>query len=136
MLRKGQQSIRRKRILDVIQYKLDLYTDYLLTTVSQASSTGLSKLVDGAISHDEINRLLSKHEYSSKDLWKWVKGLVRKHESEAGCLIFDDSLIHKPHTEESALICWHYDHSTGKNVKGINLLTAFYTVVPLINRLH
>ena len=22
--------------------------------------------------------------------------------------------------------CWHFDHSTGKSVKGINLLTAFY----------
>jgi len=109
-----------------MQDKLDLYTDYLLTTVSQASATGLSKLLDGAISHDEISRLLSKNAYSPKDLWKSVKGLVRKHESEEGCLIFDDSLIHKPHTDESALICWHYDHSTGKTVKGINLLTAFY----------
>ena len=109
-----------------MQDKLDLYTDYLLTTVSQASATGLSKLVDGAISHDEISRLLSKNTYTSKDLWKSTKGLVRKHETVEGCLIFDDSLIHKPHTDESALICWHYDHSTGKSVKGINLLTAFY----------
>ena len=90
-----------------MQDKLDLYTDYLLTTVSQASATGLSKLVDGAISHDEISRLLSKNTYTSKDLWKSTKGLVRKHETVEGCLIFDDSLIHKPHTDESALICWH-----------------------------
>ena len=109
-----------------MQDKLDLYTDYLLTTVSQASATGLSKLVDGAISHDESSRLLSKNSYTSKDLWKSTKGLVRKHETVEGYLIFDDSLIHKPHTDESALIYWHYDHSTGKSVKGINLLTAFY----------
>lgn len=109
-----------------MQDKLDLYTDYLLTTVHQATATGLSNLVDGSISHDGISRLLSKNDFSSKDLWKSVKKTVRKHESESACLIFDDSIIEKPYTDENALICWHYDHSKGKNVKGINLLTAFY----------
>jgi hypothetical protein len=23
-------------------------------------------------------------------------------------------------------VCWHYDHTSGENVKGINLLTTFY----------
>ena len=109
-----------------MQDKLDLYTDYLLTTVHQATATGLSRLVDGAISHDGITRLLSENEFTSKDLWMSSKSLIRKHETEVGCLIFDDSIIEKKHTDESALICWHYDHCTGKNVKGINLLTAFY----------
>lgn len=109
-----------------MESKLDLYTDYLLTTVHQATATGLSRLVDGAISHDGITRLLRENEFTSKDLWKSLKKLIRKHETDAGCLIFDDSIIEKKYTDESALICWHYDHSTGKNVKGINLLTAFY----------
>lgn len=109
-----------------MQDKLDLYTDYLLTTVHQATATGLSRLVDGSISHDGITRLLSENEFTSKDLWKSIKKLVREHETEDGCLIFDDSIIEKKFTDESALISWHYDHSEGKNVKGINLLTAFY----------
>ncbi|MDR2095784.1 MAG: hypothetical protein LBP76_09750 [Treponema sp.] len=25
------------------------------------------------------------------------------------------------------IVCWYYDHSKGRNVKGINILTAFYT---------
>ena len=49
-----------------MQDKLDLYTDYLLTTVHQATATGLSRLVDGAISHDGISRLLSENEFTSK----------------------------------------------------------------------
>ena len=109
-----------------MQDKLDLYTDYLLTTVSQATATGLSKVVDGAVSHDQVTRLLTQNEFSSKDLWQSVKRTVRKHETDEGCLIFDDSIIEKKYTDESALVCWHYDHATGKGVKGINLLTAFY----------
>lgn len=105
---------------------LELYTDYLLTSVSQATATGLSRLVEGAISHDEITRLLSQNEFGSKELWLMSKKLIRRHETEDGCLIFDDTIIEKSYTDESALICWHYDHTTGKSVKGINLLTGFY----------
>ncbi len=105
---------------------LELYTDYLLTTVGQATATGLSRLVDGAISHDEITRLLSENEFGSKDLWLLSKEVIRRHQTSEGCLIFDDTIIEKRHTDENALICWHYDHTTGKNVKGINLLTGFY----------
>lgn len=106
--------------------KLDLYTDYLLTTVEQATATGLSRLVDAAISHDEITRLLTENTFSSKELWQESKKLIRAHETETACLIFDDTLIEKKYTDVNPLICWHYDHSTGQNVKGINLLTAFY----------
>ena len=109
-----------------MQAKLDLYTDYLLTTVKQATATGLSKIVDGAVSHDQITRLLTQNDFSSKDLWQSVKPTVRDHETEDGCLIFDDSIIEKKYTDENSLICWHYDHAVQKAVKGINLLTAFY----------
>ncbi len=105
---------------------LDLYIDYLQVTFRSATATGLSSLVDGAVSHDQITRFLSKPSKGSKELWLSVKSLVRQHESEDACLIFDDSIIEKPHTDESDLICWHYDHSKKCSVKGINLLTAFY----------
>jgi hypothetical protein len=106
--------------------KLDLYTDYLLSSFGQTSATGLSRLVDGDISHDSISRLLSRNNFSSKSLWQKVKPLVRKHETAEGCLIFDDIIVEKPHTDENDMICWHYDHSTGKTVKGVNMLNAFY----------
>ena len=28
--------------------------------------------------------------------------------------------------DENEIVCWHYDHTKGRNVKGINLLTTFY----------
>jgi hypothetical protein len=105
---------------------LDYYTDYLHASFGQTTATGLSRLLDKEISHDKITRMLSSTEKKSKDLWLNVKPLVRKHESDDGCLIFDDSIIEKNYTDENDLICWHYDHSKGRSVKGINLLTAFY----------
>ena len=105
---------------------LDLYTDYLISSTGQVSATGLSRLIDGALSHDSIRRFLLHNDFDSKTLWLSVKGLVRGHESESACLIFDDCIIEKPHMDENALISWHYDHSKGRSVKGINLLSAFY----------
>jgi len=43
-----------------------------------------------------------------------------------GVLIFDDTIQEKAWTDESELMCWHYDHCSGRNVKGINLLNALY----------
>ena len=104
---------------------MDLYTDYLLSSFGQVTATGLSNLLDGSVSHDKITRMLSGEGFNSKNLWHEVKPLVRTHESEDACLIFDDTIVSKPYTDENDLICWHWDHSNNRNEKGINLLTAF-----------
>jgi hypothetical protein len=105
---------------------LELYTDYLISSTGQTSATGLSALLDNAIGHDRITRFLTNSRYDSKSLWLQVKSLVRAHESADACLVFDDSVVEKAYTDENPLICWHWDHSKGRNVKGINLLSAFY----------
>jgi len=105
---------------------LDLYIDYLQVSFGAATATGLSNMVDGDVSHDQITRLLSSNDFTSKELWEASKPLVRKYEQEDSCLIIDDTIIVKAHTDDSELICWHYDHSLGRSVKGIGLLTAFY----------
>lgn len=104
----------------------DLYIDYLLSTFGSATATGLSAMVEGEVSHDKITRLLSAQDYTSKDLWHQVKSTVRKIERDDGVLIFDDTIQEKSWTDENELICWHYDHCSGRNVKGINLLNALY----------
>ena len=35
-------------------------------------------------------------------------------------------IVHKPHTDASELVSWHYDHTTGTTVKGMNFLTTLY----------
>jgi hypothetical protein len=42
----------------------DLYTDYLFTSFSYTTATGLSGLVDNAISHDLVTRFLSQHDFN------------------------------------------------------------------------
>lgn len=105
---------------------LDFYTDYLISSTSQTSATGLSRLLDNTVSHDSVTRFLSNNNFDSKSLWTSVKPLVREHENINACLVFDDCIIDKQYTDENPLICWHWDHAKGRNIKGINLLSAFY----------
>lgn len=49
---------------------------------------------------------------------------MRQLEREAGCLIFDDTIQEKAWTDENEIMCWHYDHSKGRVIKGINLPNA------------
>jgi DDE superfamily endonuclease len=108
---------------------LELYSDYLLSAFSYTTATGLSRMTGGEVSHDKITRFLSEKELNSPKLWRLVKPLVREFEDEAsGVLIIDDTIEEKPYTDESELVCWHYDHSKGRNVKGMNLLSTLYRV--------
>lgn len=108
------------------QELLDLYTDYLITSTISTTSTGLSAVLNNKVSHDSFTRLLNGSRYESKQLWNLVKPTVRISEIEDGILVFDDTISHKPYTDENELICWHYDHTKGHSVKGINLLTGLY----------
>jgi len=105
---------------------LDLYTDYLISSFGLTTATGLSALMGHTISHDRITRLLSQRDFTSADLWLLVKPLVRAVQSEDAVLVIDDSIEAKPYTDESALICWHWDDVEGRSVKGINLLSTLY----------
>ena len=105
---------------------LDIYTDYLISSFGLTTGTGLSRLLDGAISHDRIQRFLASPARSGKDFWKVVKPYVRRIQCDEGVLIVDDSISEKPYTDENEIICWHYDHSKGRSVKGINFITALY----------
>jgi len=107
---------------------LDLYSDYLIVENRYATATGLSASLDQRISHDKITRFLSKSEYDSKTLWGIVKRKVREVEENDGVIIFDDTLSEKPHSEKSIIVNWHFDHSKGRCVKGINILNMLYTV--------
>lgn len=107
---------------------LELYTDYLLSTFGYATATGLSRLVEGQVTHDQITRYMSEREFTSKDLWTLVKPTVREVEQEDGVLISDDTIQEKPYTDENEVMCWHYDHTKGRAVQGFNLLNCLYYV--------
>lgn len=105
---------------------LDLYSDYLISSFSATTATGLSTLLHEQISHDQITRFLAGEKQTGAALWQLVKPLVRQMESAEGVLIIDDSIEEKPYTDENEIVCWHWDHAKARNVKGINFITALY----------
>jgi hypothetical protein len=105
---------------------LDLYSDYLISAFGQTTATGLSALLSGEISHDNVQRFLSGERQTSADLWCIAKPHVREVEREDGVLIRDDSISEKPYTDENELVCWHYDHSQQRPLNGINFVTCLY----------
>lgn len=105
---------------------LDLYSDYLICSFGQATASGLSEVMAGSVSHDQVTRSLNGKRRSGADLWRIVKPMVRKMQSEDGVMIVDDTVAEKPYSDENDLVCWHYDHTSGKTVKGIGLMTTLY----------
>jgi|SRR5688572_873329 len=105
---------------------LDLYSDYLISSFGQTTGTGLSALLNHEISHDAVQRFLSVEKQTAADLWRMVKRHVRDIESNEGVLIIDDSIAEAPYTDMNEIICWHYDHTQGRTIKGINFVTCLY----------
>jgi len=105
---------------------LDLYSDYLLSAFGQTTATGLSALLGGQVSHDQIQRFLADRQKTSADLWRIAKPHVRKIERKDAVMIVDDSIAEKPYTDENDIICWHYDRSKDRMVKGLNFMSALY----------
>jgi DDE superfamily endonuclease len=107
---------------------LDLYSDYLISSTGATTATGLSSMLGGMVSHDQITNFLSVRAQTAKDLWLVVKPIVRGLEQADGILIIDDSIEEKPYTDENAIVCWHYDYSKDRQVKGINFVSLLYQV--------
>jgi len=105
----------------------DLYADYLLASFGATTATGLSQLLEGEVSHDQVTRYLAGTKKTAADLWRAVKSFVRDVQSEAGVLSLDDSIEEKPYTDENDIVCWHYDPSKDRMLKGINFLPALYS---------
>ena len=86
---------------------LELYSDYLLSSFTHTTATGLSAMTAGVLSHDTITHFLSSEEMDSRALWRLVKPLVPQVEVDDGVLIIEDTIEEKPYTDESELLCWH-----------------------------
>jgi hypothetical protein len=84
--------------------------------------------VDNSISHDKVTRFLAEQELTSSDLWQVAKPIVRQVQSPEGVIIIDDTIEHKPHTDENEMVTWHFDHVKGQTVKGIQIISALYCV--------
>lgn len=83
-----------------------------MISTGPTTATGLSRLLDGALSHDYIPRWLSNTSLGSLALWRQVKPLIRQAEAlrppdAFAVLIVGDSILEKAHTDANELICAH-----------------------------
>ena len=107
-----------------------IYQDFLISSYEKIEVTKFSKILGKGFSHDRFTKQLLLDDTLDDDakLWQQIKPFLRDYENdENGCIIVDDSLLHKPYSKTNDVVCWHYDHVSGKSVKGIMMLNFHYT---------
>lgn len=121
----------RGRLRFVVVSKISVrhcYVDALLTAGNnRLTATHLSRVAT-KVSHDQFTRLLRSPEASGQALLRKSTRLLKAHTTKGfRLLIVDDTIIHKPHSALSSSVGYHYDHSQGHTVRGINLLSAMWS---------
>ena len=78
------------------------------------------------LSHDSVNRFLLRERYEPKDLFDEAR---RHINLVGGTLSGDDTVIDKPHSDPqlTELIGYYYSGRHHRTVKGIQLITLYYT---------
>lgn len=102
-----------------------LYSLYLLAEPKYISCVRLETIL-GNVSHDSVNRFLLRERYTPEDLFDEVKEKVNL---VGGILSIDDSVLDKPYRDisKSAFVGYFWSGKHKKPVKGINLITLYYT---------
>ena len=131
MVVRKQPESRGQLLSFVLRGKSKGDISYLLSSTGPTTATGLSQLLDGALSHDHVTRWLRQTTYGPADIWRQAKPLIRPAEArrpaeEFAVLIVDDSVLKKAHTDANELIYTHWDHRQQRYVKGLHFVTLRY----------
>ena len=80
----------------------------------------------GTVSHDSINRFLERERFEPEDLFNEGKERI---ELVGGILSVDDSVLDKPYMDsrKADFVDYFWSGKHKRPVKGINLITLFYT---------
>lgn len=103
---------------------------YTLFLLSEPKHGGCSRLAEilGKVSHDSVNRFLLRERYEPKDLFDTVKEIIN---IVGGVLSVDDTVVEKlySHPKNAELIGYFWSGKYHKSIKGINLITLYYSDV-------
>jgi len=107
----------------------EIYINFGIASFAKIEMTKLAKITSLNFSHDIFTKMLLQDDtYNEKKLWKEVKPFLRNYENnDDGCIVIDDTILNKPHTKMSNIVCYHFDHTVGKSIKGIAMLNFHYT---------
>ncbi len=102
-----------------------LYILFLLAEPKYVSCVRLSEVMEG-LSHDSVNRFLLRERYTPRDLFDEVKEHLIL---TGGIASGDDSVLDKAYSdpEKTDLIGYFWSGKHKRTVKGINLITLYYT---------
>jgi len=99
-----------------------MYIGFLLSEPKQASCRRLGEVM--SISHDSVNRFLNRESYTGRDLYNEASLSLNL---KGGTLSVDDSVLDKPYSQYMALVSHFWSGKHHRAVKGINLVTLYYT---------
>lgn len=107
------------------QCDCNLYTLFLLAEPKYVSCVRLAEILAN-MSHDSVNRFLSRERYTPEDLFNEAKAVLIL---SGGTLSVDDTVADKPYRNphKSALVSYFWSGKHKRTVKGLNLLTLYYT---------
>jgi hypothetical protein len=101
---------------------LPIYIGFLLSEPHATSCLRLGNLLN--ISHDSVNRFLNRESYSPRDMFDEAKLTLNL---TGGVLSIDDSVLDKPYSNYIGYVGYYYSGKHHAAVKGINLITLYYT---------
>ena len=76
------------------------------------------------MSHDSVNRFLSRENYDPRDLFNEASGQLNL---KGGTVNVDDSTLDKPYSNKMELVGHFWSGKHHRVVKGLNLITLYYT---------
>jgi hypothetical protein len=116
------------------------YINFLIGTQKAYSCTEAARVqpeTGERLAHDAINRLLTRLEPTSEDLWTEAKSWVSLTQ---GILVIDDTTLDKWYAAKMDLVTRHWSGKHGRVVQGLNLTTLLWSDgdkhIPLDYRLY
>ncbi len=102
-------------LLDYCQYLLVSPINYTLTNFAEHTEN---------MSHDAINRFLSKEKITPRLIWENVRGEIIP--DEECCVVFDDTVIDKNFSHKIELVRRQYSGNAHGLIKGIGVVNCVY----------
>ena len=103
---------------------LPMYVGFLMSEPKSATCTRLAEVME--ISHDSVNRFLWREAYEPKDLFDEAMASLNP---VGGVLSVDDTTLDKPYGRHMELVGHFWSGKHHHVVKGLNLITLYYTDV-------
>jgi hypothetical protein len=100
------------------------YCQFLLVSQINYTITHFSDHTQNQLSHDAINRYLSRDTLTPALIWENVSSHIEM--SENGYLVFDDTVLDKNHSHKIQMVSRQYSGNAHGLIKGIGLVNCVY----------